>query len=393
MYHAEPSQTQNYMSQESIILMSPPPVTQNEPFLPNEEVGDDSDAEEIWFVNAQNLFSGDNGDLEDEMDAGKQQVPMDLYNPSLHMRNVSLDEEDNGSIFETPLPMQIEGGFFGMKFANKEKCVFAIPQYHIKHSLDYEVYKSDSKRYRVKCKNEDCTFRCRGTLGEKSGTWMITKVSGQHTCTLVAITQDHRKLNSNIISDSIKRLIQEDASLKVKHIIAHICEKFNYTISYKKAWIAKNKAIASTYGVVIDLETLPALSDDGTQIDGCRIFHCLFWAFQPSIKGFTYCKPVVQVDGTWLYGKYKGTLLLVVAQDGNRNIFPIAFALVEGETGDAWSFFLRNLRVHVTPQPNICLISDRHVSIKTAYDNPENGWQYPPSMHVYCIRHIAQNFM
>ncbi|XP_058751978.1 uncharacterized protein LOC131625095 [Vicia villosa] len=186
-------------------------------------------------------------------------------------------------------------------------------------------------------------------------------------------------------------------------------------ISYKKAWIAKNKAIASTYGnwetsyndlpqwllvmkhyfpsVVIELETLPAISDDGTQIDGCRIFHCLFWAFQPCIKGFEYYKYVVQVNGTWLYRKYKGTLLLAVAQYGNRNIFPIAFALVEGETGDAWIFFLRNLRMHVTPQPNIYLISDKHVSIKSAYDNPENGWQYPQSSHVYCIRHITQNFM
>ncbi|XP_058787313.1 uncharacterized protein LOC131661723 [Vicia villosa] len=300
------------------------------------------------------------------MDVGQQQVPMDLYNPPLHMRNVNLDEEDDGSIFETPLPMQIEGGLFGMKFASKEECVFAIAQYHIKHSLDYEVYKSDSKRYIVKCKNEDCTFRCRGTLGKKSGTWMITKVSGQHTCSSVAITQDHRKLNSNIISDSIKRLIQEDASLKVKHIIAHICEKFNYTISYKKAWIAKNKAIASTYG---NWETsyndLPQwLLNFPFSILGLPAM---------CIKGFAYCKPVVQVDGTWLYGIYKGTLLLAVAQDGNRNIFPIAFALVEGETGDAWSFFLRNLRMHVTPQPNICLISDRHVSIKSASDNPENG--------------------
>lgn len=40
---------------------------------------------------------------------------------------------------------------------------------------------------------------------------------------------------------------------------------------------------------------------------------------------------------------------MVVAQNGNRNIFPIAFALVEGETREAWSFFLRNLRMHVTP--------------------------------------------
>jgi hypothetical protein len=43
----------------------------------------------------------------------------------------------------------------------------------------------------------------------------------------------------------------------------------------------------------------------------------------------------VQVDGIWLYQKYKGTLLLVVAQDGNNHIFPVAFAIVEGETKEA----------------------------------------------------------
>jgi len=44
-----------------------------------------------------------------------------------------------------------------------------------------------------------------------------------------------------------------------------------------------------------------------------------------------YCKPVVHVGGTWLYDKYKGTLLLAVAQDGNNKTIPITFALVEGE--------------------------------------------------------------
>lgn len=85
--------------------------------------------------------------------------------------------------------------------------------------------------------------------------------------------------------------------------------------------------------------------------------------------------------------------MLAVAQDGNNKIFPIAFAIVEGETKEAWSFFLKNLRQHVTPQENICLISDRHVSIKSAYDDPQNGWHDAPTSHVYCVRHIAQNFM
>jgi hypothetical protein len=210
-------------------------------------------------------------------------------------------------------------------------------------------------------------------------------------------------------------LIEKDPSIKAKIIIAHIRQRFNYTPSYRKAWIAKNMAIEKIYGnweksyqelprwlialqtflprTVIQMETLQAVDSNGNILQNSGIFHRLFWAFYPCIKGFEYCKPIVQVDGTWLYGKYKGTLLMATTQDGNSNIFPIAFALVEGETKDGWSFFLKNLRRHVTPQAGICLISDRHEAIKSAYNNPENGWQAPPSRHVYCVRHIAQNFM
>ncbi|WVZ17526.1 hypothetical protein V8G54_010508 [Vigna mungo] len=42
-----------------------------------------------------------------------------------------------------------------------------------------------------------------------------------------------------------------------------------------------------------------------------------------------YCKPLVQVDRTFLYKRYKGTFLVAVAQDGRNNILPIAFAIIE----------------------------------------------------------------
>jgi len=61
----------------------------------------------------------------------------------------------------------------------------------------------------------------------------------------------------------------------------------------------------------------------------------LFWSFKPCIDEFQYCRPLVQVDETWLYGKYKGTLLVEVAQDDNNKILPIEFTVVEGETTEA----------------------------------------------------------
>lgn len=72
-----------------------------------------------------------------------------------------------------------------------------------------------------------------------------------------------------------------------------------------------------------------------------------------------------------------------------QQYFSNRLALIEGETAEGWSFFVRNLRLHVAPQPNLCLIFDRHPSIISVYNDIDNGWKNPPSTHVFCIRHIA----
>ncbi|XP_027364806.1 uncharacterized protein LOC113871913 [Abrus precatorius] len=98
----------------------------------------------------------------------------------------------------------------------------------------------------------------------------------------------------------------------------------------------------------------------------------------------------MEVDGTFLYGKYRQTLLIATTQDGNNCVLPIAFAIVEGETLSAWEWFLVMIRIHVTNKAGLCLISNRHQSIKSAVSNPHLDWQPPNAYHVYCIRHIAK---
>ena len=57
----------------------------------------------------------------------------------------------------------------------------------------------------------------------------------------------------------------------------------------------------------------------------------------------------MQVNGTFLTGKYHETLLIAISKDGNRNIFSLAFAIVEGEAKEALIRFFQLLREHVTP--------------------------------------------
>ena len=58
--------------------------------------------------------------------------------------------------------------------------------------------------------------------------------------------------------------------------------------------------------------------------------------FKPVVGTFNSCKPIIQIDGMSLYGKYEGTLLITTSQDGNGCVLSIAFAIVEKETQSDW---------------------------------------------------------
>ena len=67
-----------------------------------------------------------------------------------------------------------------------------------------------------------------------------------------------------------------------------------------------------------------------------EVFQRVFWAVHPSIEGFKHCRHVLTIDDTHLYGKYKGTIMIVMGYDKNNQLFSLAFALTEGENVDSW---------------------------------------------------------
>ncbi|KAK5824082.1 hypothetical protein PVK06_018845 [Gossypium arboreum] len=175
-------------------------------------------------------------------------------------------------------------------------------------------------------------------------------------------------------------LVKDSPIILVSTLIADMQARFQYRVLYRKAWWAKQMAMQQLYG---DWDESP----NGELELGKRVFRRLFWTFDPCVRAFSHCKPVVQVDGTWLYGKYTQILLIAVAQDGNGNVLPIAFAIVESENSKSWAYFIRNLRKHVVRQDNICIISDRSKGLVAAIRQSEVPWRF-----VYCIHHIAVNF-
>lgn len=72
-----------------------------------------------------------------------------------------------------------------------------------------------------------------------------------------------------------------------------------------------------------------------------RLYVCLAACKAGFVAG---CRPIIGVDGAHLKGPYPGILLTAVGKDGNNNIYPVAWAVVETESSETWSWFLELVR-------------------------------------------------
>ncbi|XP_026451906.1 uncharacterized protein LOC113352280 [Papaver somniferum] len=66
-------------------------------------------------------------------------------------------------------------------------------------------------------------------------------------------------------------------------------------------------------------------------------FERFFISFDASIHGFNnYCRPMIILDATFLVGKYKGALLVVIGKNANQGIFSLAFGIASCEDKPNW---------------------------------------------------------
>lgn len=82
-------------------------------------------------------------------------------------------------------------------------------------------------------------------------TFKIVRYNGPHASNYVGDidSMDHKVLTSEFVSNALLDVIRVDPSLKIKTMVQLVKEKFNgFQITYKRAWLAKQKAIKLIYG-------------------------------------------------------------------------------------------------------------------------------------------------
>ena len=69
---------------------------------------------------------------------------------------------------------------------------------------------------------------------------------------------------------------------------------------------------------------------------GASILLRAFFCIGACVRAFIYSRHVLCIAGTFLIGKYKGTILTAIGIDCNKHIVPIAFAFVENKNTESW---------------------------------------------------------
>ncbi|MED6161890.1 hypothetical protein PIB30_065052 [Stylosanthes scabra] len=110
--------------------------------------------------------------------------------------NIAIATRDDGELM------------IGMEYTCRKAVVSATRKYTISRGVDYTVWESEPRTFCAKCKlyGNGCDWLIRASLIQKR---------------------------------DFGPFVESDPSLKVKSVIAQIQSKYNYTISYHKAWLGK----------------------------------------------------------------------------------------------------------------------------------------------------------
>ncbi|KAL7228754.1 hypothetical protein ACSBR2_007449 [Camellia fascicularis] len=105
-----------------------------------------------------------------------------------------------------------------------------------------------------------------------------------------------------------------------------------------------------------------------------------------TVYGFKHCRPLLFLDGAFLKGRSKGTLLAATAKDGNQGLFPVAFTIVDVENACNWEWLLRQLFAVVDCNRMLTFVSDRNADLLQAMPTV-----FPTTHHEFCLLHLQMN--
>ncbi|XP_074300032.1 uncharacterized protein LOC141631231 [Silene latifolia] len=214
----------------------------------------------------------------------------------------------------------------------------------------------------------------------------------------------NRKVGSEYLAQKYIEFWRNNTDWKLQKFQKHVLQELGVHVTYMRCWLARSRAKLMIHGNGKDqyakvweyalavLKYNPG-SSAFVVCDNIErpppIFKRFYICLKACKEGFiTGCRPILGVNGCHLRGVYPGMCLVAVGIDANNNIFPVAWAVVEVENRESWTWFLELLANDIgrVEGEGLTVMSDRQKGLIDAL-----ATVVPKANIRFCARHIWAN--
>ncbi|XP_028052512.1 uncharacterized protein LOC114256998 [Camellia sinensis] len=274
-------------------------------------------------------------------------------------------------------------------------------KYAVERGFQFKYLKNDSVRITAVCKfaeSRGCAWSVHARVLSSNGLLCVKKLDSVHNCGAAIRTHTNPRTGSDLVSSVVADRVRAKPLTRLTNIVFDMKNDYGLDISYRVAWLRVEKARGEVYGDhAMSFDQLRWYSDSVMEKNPNSYinleFHQqtgrfvrYFISFHACIDGFNHCRPLLFLDGTFLKGRFKGNLLAATAKDGNKGLFPVAFAIVDSENQQNWEWFLQNLKEVVGDDRTLTFISDRHAGLLQSMPI-----LFPSAHHAFCLLHLQMN--
>ncbi|XP_028944722.2 uncharacterized protein [Malus domestica] len=285
-----------------------------------------------------------------------------------------------------------------------KQCREAIKAYGVSvcRPLDWAV--NDSNGLLIKCAGKaavPCQWKLYASFVGKGPTVRIKTFNPKHIC----VRDEHSKFaTSSWLADRFDEELRSKPDMSVTGFMELVRKHYGIDITKNQVYKAKRIAKKVTEGSIDEqyaklwdyLEELKVRNPGSTitvktDFQGENpVFKRLYICFAALKKGFQEgCRSIVGFDGCHIKGPHPGQILSTVGVDANNGMFPIAFAVVEVENRETWTWFLEIFFEDMGIENGNAwtFITDKQKGL-----GDDIRSLMPAAEHRHCVRHLHNNF-
>ncbi|KAF7823581.1 uncharacterized protein G2W53_021725 [Senna tora] len=290
----------------------------------------------------------------------------------------------------------------GMEFTNLDTFRQAIRDYAVAGSYDLKFVKNDKLRIRVKCSGK-CPFLMYCARDNETNTFQVKTLVDIHKC---CRSFRNKHASTKWLAKKIVEKLREQPDISGIDMYDHIKKNYQVQVGRGKVYRVIHAAREEIegkekdqYARIRDYCAELRRSNPGSSVYlGVNrphltlppIFSRFYVCLEACKLGFqSGCRPLVGLDGTFMKGYYGGEVLTAVSQDGNDGFYVIAYAIVDVESRDTWSWFITQLLEDLGPgsESGITFVSDQQKGLV-----PSLMELCLRAEHRSCMRHLWVNF-